>query len=29
MKMTADFPFFGHFDQKMKNKKWNELDIKL
>ena len=25
--MTADFFVFGQFDQKTKNKKWNELDI--
>jgi hypothetical protein len=25
--MTADFFVFGHFDQKKKNERWNELDI--
>ena len=24
--MTADFFVVGHFDQKMKNEKWNEPD---
>ena len=26
LKMTADFFIFGHFDQKTKNRKWNEPD---
>ena len=26
---TTDFYVFGHFYQKAKNEKWNELDIQL